>query len=135
MDRKMYNRYISRIKHHKELKHSKIPWEILDYGYSIAKFKAEHWIIERIHFWMYAYDRTHKWCKQDFHYEINDKAYEKAKEKRGERAKNKQKRAIKWHNKPRPFIDNSSWDGVSGAEEALKKQGLLDKLNKVRGKL
>lgn len=124
----MFRFHLGKIKNHKELKKTKMPIEIRKFGEELAKFKPEHWIIERVTFWMYAYDRSHKWTKKDWQYEINESAWEKAKEKRAERKEERREFAIKKANKPRPFVEDpnlTSWNEVSGKgpEKALKELG------------
>lgn len=128
MNNKMYTFHLGRIKAHKELKLTKMPKSVREFGANIATTKAEYWIINRVTFWMFAYDRTHQWTNKDFLYEINEKAWEKAKEKRKERREAKRAYALKQHNKPRPYMeaaDLTSWEEVSGkgAQRALKELG------------
>lgn len=122
----MYRFHLGKIKNHKELKHIRMPSNVRDFGYEIAKFKGEHWILQRVTFWMYAYDRSHKWTTKDFTYDITDEAYDKAKEKRKERAISRKEYATKKHNKPRPLPKvESGWEEVSGEghKKALKELG------------
>ena len=136
MDAKLFRFHLGKIKKHKELKHIPIPKSVRALGEEIAKFKPEHWIIERVSFWMYAYDRTHKWTNKDWQYEITKSAWEQATKKREERKEARRAYAIKKHNK-QIYTDNSnltSWDEVSGEgpQKALEKLGLssMDELFK-----
>lgn len=103
-------------------KAGKIPRDVYEFGWEIAKTKPEHWIVERVAFWMFAYDRHHKWCKQDFLYEVNDDAYSKAKVVKKER---KIKGSKYYKEKDRrvrpPVIELTPWDQCSPIPEDLLK--------------
>lgn len=127
MDLKLFRFHLGKIKKHRELKHIQMPKSIREIGERLAPFKPEQWIIERTTFWMYAYDRKHKWTSKDWHYEINEAAWEKAKEKRKERAEERKQYAIKKDKQQRPpdYSNLTSWDEVSGQgpQKALEKLG------------
>lgn len=113
MTRDEYKHEFRRLRNSRNLrKNSRLPRDVFEFGWEIAKTKPQSWIVARILFWLYAYDRDHKWTERDFTYEINDRAYELAKAKRRERRGSKKECAIKKRNQVRPFpnMRQTHWD-------------------------
>lgn len=122
MDYRDFKWEFRRLRRSKSLRsNSKLPKEVFEFGWKIAQFKPQQWIVERILFWIFAYDKTHKWTKQDFLYEINDEAWAKARAKRKERKEARIEAAKAYHNKVRPFPKEklTCWSECSGPPPEL----------------
>lgn len=124
MLKEQYNHELRRLKRVRRLKgNERLPKDVYNYGFELAKRNGQAWLHERVVFWIYAYDKTHKWTIKDWQYEINDAAWKKAKEKRKERREKRWKALVEKHNKPRPLPEiETSWEDCSGPPLDLIKE-------------
>ena len=124
LTREQYANEIRKISRAKKFRgNNHLPKQVYDYGWNIARIKGQEWISERVLFWLYAYDRGHKWTTKDFDYNVNERAYEIAKAKRKERREKAQKYALEKHNKPRPLPEiETSWEDCNGPPLDLIKE-------------
>ena len=126
MTRDEYKYEFMRLRRHRELRHnSKMPRDVFEFGWSVARNKPQSWLVNRMIFWMYAYDRKHIWVMQDFLYEVNDDAYEKAKEMRRRRKEGRRAYAIEKANRTSPPpAQSTTWEECKGGlQKALDRLG------------
>ena len=121
MDRSDYISAFKILRKSKSLKDVKIPEDVFEFGFEIAQLKPKSWIIERISFWVFAYNKRHKWTNRDFLYEINDKAYAKARAHRKETKAQAVEDDLQRFNQPKPKQEpTTDWEDCSEAPQALK---------------
>lgn len=130
LTREQYRNEIGRVVRDKRFRGNYLPKEVYDYGWNIARLKPQKWIVDRVLFWLYAYDKNHTWTKKDFDYCVDKKAYDLARQERKRRKESSREYFLKKHNKPRPLPKiETSWDDVSGPPQDLL-EGLYAKLKK-----
>lgn len=125
MERHEYLTEIKKIGLHKDFRGVRLPESVFNFGWEIAKLKPTSWIVERVRFWLFAYDRQHKWVNQDFLFEVNELAYRKARQNKREKLKNRAK-SQEIHRPLLPPLkqNESSWADCSGSlDRTLKRMG------------